>query len=99
MTPGISMEDIEKTGRIFIVGSDKINALKESLLHTPEGITGGRQPSTFTCLAAITWAHVTKARISSPKSLLFSSPDKAALPDKMNIMIPIDSAAPASRAL
>jgi hypothetical protein len=72
------LEAIEKTGRIFVIGTQKINDLKLFLLRKFGNSPGGRLPSTFTCLAAITWAHVTKARLYNPTDYLGSPLDEMA---------------------
>lgn len=88
---GTSVEGIKKTGRTFVIGTQQINNLKEKLVRVPGANPHGRLPSTFTCLAAITWAHVTKARLSSSKNyLLNSSPEKTAFPKNVRLMISID---------
>lgn len=86
---GTPVENIQKTGRIFVIGTQQINNLKETLGRVPGGNVDGRPLSTFTCLAAITWACVTKARLSSPKAFM-SSPDEQILPEKARLMISID---------
>ncbi|KAJ3529149.1 hypothetical protein NM208_g8619 [Fusarium decemcellulare] len=83
---GTQWQDIKKTGRIFVIGARQIKQLQHSLAGQSTQI-----PSTFTCLAALTWAFVTKARLNSPKNLLSSSPDeKIAVPKDVRLMISID---------
>ncbi|KAH8896777.1 hypothetical protein GQ53DRAFT_743352 [Thozetella sp. PMI_491] len=48
------------------------------------------RPSTFTCLAAITWAHVTKARLASTTKLLTSALDAGSLPESVRLMMSIN---------
>ncbi|KAF4431011.1 het-6-heterokaryon incompatibility [Fusarium acutatum] len=57
----------KNTGCIFVIQNQTVRDLKDKLASTR--LTDLKhQPSTFTCLAAITWAHVTKARIASLSS-------------------------------
>ncbi|KAF5965366.1 heterokaryon incompatibility het-6 [Fusarium coicis] len=55
------------TGRIFVIQDETVCYLKDKLAY-PRRNDSKHQPSTFTCLAAITWAHVTNARIASLSS-------------------------------
>ncbi|KAF4988718.1 hypothetical protein FDECE_14953 [Fusarium decemcellulare] len=83
---GTQWQDINKTGRIFVIGAQQIKQLQHSLAGQ-----SNRAPSTFTCLAALAWAYATKARLNSPKNLLSSSPDeKIAVPKDVRLMISID---------
>ena len=88
--PGMAMKDISKTGLIFVIENQQIEALKKNLARIRGGGSPSRSPSTFTCLAAITWAHVTKARLSSPKSLISSCIGSQSPPGRARIMLPID---------
>lgn len=83
---GTLWQDIRRTGRIFVVGAQQIKQLQQKLAQR-----GSWAPSTFTCLAALTWAYVTKARLNSPKNLLSPSPDEpwVVLKD-VRLMISID---------
>ena len=83
---GTQWQDIRKTGRIFVVGVQQIIHLQQILAEKSNWT-----PSTFTCLAALTWAYVTKARLNSPKNLLSSSPDEPrAILKEVRLMISID---------
>lgn len=57
--------DVAKTGRIFKFGPDKIAKLK-SIARAWASITlATSRPSTFACLAAVTWSFCTVSRIVS----------------------------------
>ncbi|POR35142.1 Uncharacterized protein TPAR_04675 [Tolypocladium paradoxum] len=63
---GVPLGCIQKTGRIFVFGPEKIEALKTAVLEwrLSNGIaTGNRNPSTFACLAALTWSYATVMRM------------------------------------
>ncbi|KAK5991674.1 Trichothecene 8-O-acetyltransferase-like protein [Cladobotryum mycophilum] len=87
---GLPIENIQKTGRIFVVGAQKITTIREKVLEHLGTESSERLPSTFTCLAGIIWAHVTKARLRSPKNLLSSSTDKLIAPERVRLMICIN---------
>ncbi|KAH6970575.1 hypothetical protein BKA56DRAFT_596618 [Ilyonectria sp. MPI-CAGE-AT-0026] len=83
---GTQWQDIRKTGRIFVIGAQQIKQLQQKLAEKSNWT-----PSTFTCLAALTWAYVTKARLNSPKNLLSSSPDEPwVILKDVRLMISID---------
>ncbi|KAH8811537.1 C-8 acyltransferase [Xylogone sp. PMI_703] len=85
------LESIQKTGRIFVIRSQQVNRLKKRLTRIYGSNPIGRVPSTFICLAAITWAHVTKARLSTSKSLLYSPLDRtSSLSERARLMISIN---------
>lgn len=85
-TTGTQWHEIRKTGRIFVIGLQQIKQLQQELVEK-----SSLTPSTFTCLAALTWAYVTKARLNSPKNLLSSSPDEPWVKLKdVRLMISID---------
>lgn len=75
---GIQWQDIRKTGRIFVIGAQQIKQLQQKLAEKSNW-----SPSTFTCLAALTWAYITKARLNSPKNLLSLSTDEPWVIPKM----------------
>ncbi|KAK3934358.1 anthranilate n-hydroxycinnamoyl benzoyltransferase [Diplogelasinospora grovesii] len=59
--PGPPFASIRRTGRIFVVAPHALARLRQQL----GGGGGAKAPSSFTCLAALTWAHATKARLAS----------------------------------
>ncbi|KAF5598810.1 anthranilate n-hydroxycinnamoyl benzoyltransferase [Fusarium pseudocircinatum] len=64
----------KNTGCIFVIQDQTVRHLKDKLASTR--LTDSKhQPSTFTCLAAITWAHVTEARIASLASETYLDED------------------------
>ncbi|PNP74697.1 hypothetical protein FNYG_12033 [Fusarium nygamai] len=72
----------KNTGCIFVIQDQTVRDLKDKLAYTC--LTDSKhQPSTFTCLAAITWAHVTNARIASLSS-------ETALAEDARLMISVD---------
>lgn len=63
---GVPLGCIQKTGRIFVFGLEKIEAMKTAVKEwrLNNGITtGDRTPSTFACLAALTWSYTTIMRM------------------------------------
>lgn len=54
---GTPVADIEKAGKIFVFNYDRLECLKEKISNFL-----GTNVTSYTCLAALTWAHVTKAR-------------------------------------
>ncbi|WKT43975.1 Chloramphenicol acetyltransferase-like domain superfamily [Fusarium oxysporum f. sp. vasinfectum] len=69
-------------GRIFVIQEQTVRDLKDKLTCTRLN-DSKHQPSTFTCLAAITWAHVTNARIASLSS-------ETSLAEDARLMISVD---------
>ncbi|KAF5557544.1 anthranilate n-hydroxycinnamoyl benzoyltransferase [Fusarium mexicanum] len=73
---------LHNTGCIFVIQDQTIRALRDKLAYPR--LTGSKHlPSAFTCLAAITWAHVTKARIASLSS-------EASLTGDTRLMVSVD---------
>lgn len=64
---GIPSEDIPGASKIFALKIDHI----EELCNMVCDVWGptSRKPSAFACMAALTWAHVTKARIGSESDI------------------------------
>ncbi|KAH7006873.1 C-8 acyltransferase [Ilyonectria destructans] len=87
---GTPWDQIQKTGCIFVIGDEKISSLKQSLANASSADSQGRPLSTFTCLAAITWVHVIKARLSSPVNLLALSSKPKTLPNKARLLISVN---------
>ncbi|KAF5658383.1 hypothetical protein FDENT_14083 [Fusarium denticulatum] len=72
----------KNTGCIFVIQDQTVRHLKDKLASTR--LTDSKhQPSTFTCLAAITWAHVTEARMASLAS-------ETSLDEDVRLMISVD---------
>lgn len=63
---GIPSEEIPGASKIFALKIDRIEELR-NMVRDVWGPTS-RKPSAFACMAALTWAHVTKARIGSEES-------------------------------
>ncbi|KAL4731560.1 hypothetical protein ACLX1H_000533 [Fusarium chlamydosporum] len=82
--PGMPSNRTENTGRIFVIQDQVLNDLKKKLAHTTSIDSQKHQPSTYTCLAALTWAHVTKARLSGTLS------PSSSLSDRARLMISVD---------
>ncbi|KAM0542533.1 hypothetical protein ACHAPJ_012741 [Fusarium lateritium] len=87
---GTPFGDIRKTGRIFIIQDQFIGDLKKELGSMVPTDSQRRQPSAFTCLAAITWAHVTKARLSNTFGSPLSASNGAAFPDEVRLLMSVD---------
>ncbi|OAQ69043.1 C-8 acyltransferase [Pochonia chlamydosporia 170] len=63
-----ALGDVPKTGRIFKFNQDKIGMLKSLAQKWAKGnviFANGVCPSTFACLAAVTWSFCTVARLES----------------------------------
>lgn len=73
---GVPLEHIEKTGRIFVFSKSRIEELQELMrkhLDLPVN------PSKYTCLAALTFAHVSKSRLQCDDFLPDSRAEVATL--------------------
>ena len=57
-------EATPKTGKTFVIDLNKLDELRKSTTVTSGG-GGGKPPSQFTFLAALAWAHTTKARLAA----------------------------------
>ncbi|KAF4341564.1 anthranilate n-hydroxycinnamoyl benzoyltransferase [Fusarium beomiforme] len=82
---GATAADIENTGRIFVIHDQVVRDLQKKLAYTPSNDSREHYPSIFTCLASITWAHVTKARLASS-----SSTTQPSSTDEVRLMISVD---------
>ncbi|KND86691.1 hypothetical protein TOPH_08669 [Tolypocladium ophioglossoides CBS 100239] len=63
---GVPLGCIQKTGRIFAFGPDEIEALKTAVKEwrlSNAIATDNPNPSTFACLAALTWSYTTVMRM------------------------------------
>lgn len=60
-------DSVPKTGRIFVFSQEKIKMMKDAarmLIGEKSTLgTGANYPSTFACLAALTWAYTTTVRL------------------------------------
>ncbi|OAQ67134.1 anthranilate n-hydroxycinnamoyl/benzoyltransferase [Pochonia chlamydosporia 170] len=59
----VPFESIPKEGRIFVFDKDTIALLKETATRYQADGSDFINPSTFACLAALTWIFVTSARV------------------------------------
>ncbi|CAH0043368.1 unnamed protein product [Clonostachys solani] len=82
---GIPLAQIQKTGRTFVFSVQKLEALQRGILCSKGGSCRKRAPSKFTCLAAITWAHVTKARLCMARRR--SQGSMVSYPKRIRIML------------
>ncbi|CEI67805.1 hypothetical protein FVEN_g9609 [Fusarium venenatum] len=87
---GMQSIDIQNTGRIFVIEDQLLYDLKKELTHVSSINSQTYHSSTFTCLTAITWAHVTKARLSSNGSLSSLSSTEISFPKEARLMISVD---------
>ena len=87
---GTQTKDIENTGSIFVIDYKLLRDLKKKLSDAKPIYSHEYHPSTFTCLAAITWAHVTKARLSSTFSFPSSSSTKQPFSEEVRLMVSVD---------
>jgi hypothetical protein len=65
-TRGTPIDCIKRTGRIFVFKKDRIAELRDTI-HVCLGVE--KPPSTYTCLAALAFAHITKARMQADNYL------------------------------
>ncbi|KAI1101315.1 hypothetical protein F4804DRAFT_347742 [Jackrogersella minutella] len=63
---GMAMAHIEKIGKIFVFSNERLQELRE-LIRSRNGIA--EPPSAYTSLAALAFAHITKARVAAEKYL------------------------------
>lgn len=64
---GVPSGEIPGESKIFVFRIDRVEELR-NMVQEALGSTA-RKPSAFECVAALTWAHVTKARLKSEVSL------------------------------
>ncbi|KAG9502206.1 hypothetical protein J7337_005031 [Fusarium musae] len=64
----------KNTGCIFVIQDETVRYIKDKLAYTRRN-DSKQQPSTFTCLAALTWAHATNARVASKSSGMILAED------------------------
>ncbi|CAG7564502.1 unnamed protein product [Fusarium equiseti] len=88
--PGTLSKHIQNTGSIFVIKDKLLRDLKKNLMHLASIDSNMHQPSTFTCLAAITWAHVTKARLSNTLGLPSLLSTKQTFPEEVRLMVSVD---------
>lgn len=77
---GTPIEQITKSGVKFVFNDQKLKELKVLLQSNS---AAQKPPSTYTCLAALTWAHVARARLlaeADPAVLTSSEPAKICTP-------------------
>ncbi|KAI1636122.1 hypothetical protein F4809DRAFT_650757 [Biscogniauxia mediterranea] len=73
---GESMSNIERTGKIFVFRNERLQQLREQV----QKINGSAHlPSAYTSLAALAFAHITKARTKVEKYLSESEPSQTAM--------------------
>ncbi|KAH9906028.1 hypothetical protein F4778DRAFT_769829 [Xylariomycetidae sp. FL2044] len=68
---GLSISHIEKTGRIFVFKNERLQQLREKTRACNNSF---ELPSSYTCLAALAFAHITKARIEADRYHLGAPP-------------------------
>lgn len=87
---GTQSKDVQNTGSILVIQDKVLRDLKNKLAHTTSIDSHEYHPSTFTCLAATTWAHATKARLSSTLGLPLSLSTKQPFPEEVRLMVSVD---------
>ena len=63
---GVPLDCVQKTGRIFVFSTEKIELLKTAVREWRSKsitATGNSSPSTFACLSALTWSFATVMRM------------------------------------
>ncbi|KAI5863882.1 hypothetical protein GGS23DRAFT_518377 [Durotheca rogersii] len=73
---GVAMARIEKIGKIFVFKNDRLHELRE-MIRAKNGMA--ERPSAYTSLAALTFAHITKARVATEKYLPKVQPGRNAM--------------------
>ncbi|KAI1475934.1 hypothetical protein F4774DRAFT_413424 [Daldinia eschscholtzii] len=73
---GPSMANIEKIGKIFVFKNERLQELRE-LIRSRNG--GVESPSAYTSLAALAFAHITKARVAAENNLPGVQPRRTAM--------------------
>ncbi|KAI1468344.1 uncharacterized protein F4812DRAFT_450955 [Daldinia caldariorum] len=73
---GPPMANIEKTGKIFVFRNERLQELRE-LIRSRNG--GVESPSAYTSLAALAFAHITKARVAAENNLPGVQPRRTAM--------------------
>lgn len=81
---GISIDAIPKTGKIFVFDFGRLKKLRD-MVYMASGPDTDR-PTVFACLAAFTWAHVTRARLKSEVGFAPKHEDS----NKAKLFIPVD---------
>ena len=66
------LSKIQRAGQIFTIRAQSISAFKEAI-NMEASSDSRRQPSTFTCLTAIIWAHCTSARLLTRHKIISSA--------------------------
>ncbi|KAF4446872.1 anthranilate n-hydroxycinnamoyl/benzoyltransferase [Fusarium austroafricanum] len=85
-----TLEKPGKTGRIFAIDNQQLRDLKLGIQRAVSIGPQNRPPSTFTCLAALVWAHTTKARLSSSGYLSSPSSIETASMKDARLLISVD---------
>ncbi|KAI1139258.1 hypothetical protein F5Y05DRAFT_342831 [Hypoxylon sp. FL0543] len=78
---GLSMAHIEKIGKIFVFKNERLQELRE-LIRSRNGSI--EPPSAYTSLAALAFAHITRARVAAEKYLPGVKPRVAMLWNSVN---------------
>ncbi|KAI1497275.1 hypothetical protein F5X99DRAFT_421457 [Biscogniauxia marginata] len=73
---GKAMSNIERTGKIFVFRNERLQQLREQV-QSLNGLVN--LPSAYTSLAALAFAHITKARTKVEKYLSESEPSHTAM--------------------
>ncbi|KAI5920550.1 hypothetical protein F4810DRAFT_702852 [Camillea tinctor] len=73
---GKSMSNIERTGKIFVFRNERLQQLREQVQRINGSVN---LPSAYTSLAALAFAHITKARTKVEKYLSESEPSQTAM--------------------
>lgn len=82
---------LPKIGHVFIIKADRINRLKAMAvqhgLHNADA-AAQRHPSTFACLAAVTWIFTTVARLKTANREYFSDSLRKSAERKTSLILP-----------
>ncbi|KAI2627696.1 hypothetical protein GGR54DRAFT_628783 [Hypoxylon sp. NC1633] len=73
---GMALAHIEKVGKIFVFSTERLQELRE-MIQEQNGTA--EMPSAYTSLAALAFAHITKARVATESYLPGSQPRRFAM--------------------
>ncbi|KAJ0117006.1 hypothetical protein J7T55_003421 [Diaporthe amygdali] len=81
---GVPIGAIPKTGKIFVFDFGRLQKLRDMVYMASGPET--KRPTVFACLAAFTWAHVTRARLKSEVGFAPKHEDS----NEAKLFIPVD---------
>ncbi|ROW02875.1 hypothetical protein VSDG_01752 [Cytospora chrysosperma] len=85
---GVPPSAIPKTGKVFVFSADRLEELR-NLVYRASGPGAGPPPSVDACLAALTLAHVTQARLATEVGLAAPGDDDGVTPGTARLFTPV----------